>query len=93
MRLLQGLGLQLGLNGRDQSIVYLGRHIAKADQAADACGVADGVPAFALLAGVQAYEKVAREQRLVCRHKQLAAQFFNADQWQITLIALALQVV
>ena len=32
VRLLQGLGLQLGLDGRDQSIVYLGRHIAKADR-------------------------------------------------------------
>ena len=33
VRLLKGLGLQLRLNGRDQSIVYLGRHIAKADKA------------------------------------------------------------
>jgi hypothetical protein len=82
-----------GTDGVHQLVVDLGGDLPEGDQPADPGGGADRVPAPALLAGVQADEEVAREERLLDDHDQLAAEFFDGDERQEALEALTLEVL
>jgi hypothetical protein len=85
-------GPALQANQVYQCVTGLGWLLTKADQAADAFGEANGVPALGLVIGVESDEEVAEKKGVVNFNKLAPTQLFDADLGQEARVALVLEV-